>query len=42
MTRIQCFELYIFQKAESEIEDIDGSADMLDMRGELKLNMRLV
>ena len=42
MTRIQYFELYIFQKGESEIEDIDGSADMLDMRGELKLNMRLV
>ena len=42
MTRIQCFELYIFQKSEPEIEDIDGSADMLDMRGELKLNMRLV
>ena len=42
MTRIQCFELYIFQKSESEIEDIAGSADMLDMREELKLNMRLV
>ena len=42
MTRIQCLELYIFQKGESEIEDIDGSADTLDMRGELKLNMRLV
>ena len=42
MTRIQCFELYTFQKSESEIEDIDGSADMLDMRGEIKLNMRLV